>query len=144
VQFVQLVQTVKHYLGRAKLLAGDLTAAADLLNGVDELEVFRRSYVYRLSAVYHAEALAEQGALDRAEAILDGVEGDVAVRGEAGTLAKCRLVRAKVAVAAGDLSRAETAYRQALEQATVLSLVPVCQKCEAGLAAIASRQSGPH
>jgi predicted ATPase/class 3 adenylate cyclase len=144
VQFVQLVQIVKHYLGRAKLLAGDLTAAADLLNGVDELEVFRRSYVYRLSAVYHAEALAEQGALDRAEAILDGVEGDVAVRGEAGTLAKCRLVRAKVAVAAGDLSRAETAYRQALEQATVLSLVPVCQKCEAGLAAIASRQSRPH
>jgi tetratricopeptide (TPR) repeat protein len=143
VQFVQHLQTVKLYLGRAKLLARDPAAAADLLNGVDELEIFRRSYVFRLRTVYHAEALADQGALDRAEAILDGVEGDVAARGEAGTLTKCWLVRAKVAVAAGDLCRAETAYRQALERATVLSLAPVCQTCEAGLAAIASRQSAP-
>jgi class 3 adenylate cyclase/tetratricopeptide (TPR) repeat protein len=137
----QVVQPLKLQLGRAKLLIGEPVAAADLLDGTGEIESLRHTFVYRLTRACYAEALAAQGALSQAEAVLDQVEGVVAERGEAGTLAHCWIVRAKIALAAGDSARAKIAYEHALQRAAALSMRRVCETCEAGLAAIASRQS---
>jgi class 3 adenylate cyclase/tetratricopeptide (TPR) repeat protein len=138
---LQVVQPLKLQLGRAKLLIGEPAAAADLLDGTGDIESIRHSYIHRLTRACYAEALAAQGALSQAEAVLDQVEGAVAEHGEAGTFARCWIVRAKIAFAAGDLARAKIAYEHALQQAAALSLRPVCEICEAELAAIASRQS---
>jgi tetratricopeptide (TPR) repeat protein len=138
---LQVVQFVKLQLGRAKLLVGDPVAAADLLDGTGEIESLRHSYIYRLTRACYAEALAALGELGQAEIVLEQVEGDVAERGEAGTLAHCWVVRAKIALADGDTARAKIAYEHALQRAAALSMRPVCEICEAGLVAIASRQS---
>jgi tetratricopeptide (TPR) repeat protein len=138
---LQVVQHLKLQLGRAKLLIGDPVAAADLLDGTGEIESLRHSYIYRLSRAYYAEALAAQGALSQAEAVLDQMEGVMAERGEAGTLAHCWIVRAKIALAAGDSARAKIAYEHALQRAAALSMRRVCETCEAGFVEIASRQN---
>jgi ATP/maltotriose-dependent transcriptional regulator MalT len=138
----QVVQYLRMQLGRAKLLAGDAAGAAIVLDSTDETEPLRHSYIYRLTRTCYAEALVELGKLDQACNILDEVEEDLAARGEAGTLVHCVIVRAKIALASGDLASARLAYEQAAQRAAALSLQPVCKVCESGLAVIASRQGG--
>lgn len=138
----QVVQYLRMQLGRAKLLAGDAAGAAIVLDSTDETEPLRHSYIYRLTRTCHAESLVELGKLDQARNILEEVEEDLARRGEAGTLVHCMIVRAKIALANGDLASAILAYEHAAQRAGALSLQPLCKVCENALTVIASRREG--
>ncbi len=135
---VQLLQFLRVQLGRAKLLAGDSARAVELLDPAAEPEHLRGSFLYRLEATSYAEALAMEGALDKAQAQLDEVAPDVVRRGEKGNLAIWWTVRAKIALAKGLHENAERAYRRALDQGRALSLHRFCQACEAAIAEIAA------
>ena len=52
-----------------------------------------------------------------------------------------QLLRGKLAMARGDLAKAAEQFERSLAQARALSMRPVCEACEAGLAAIAALQS---
>jgi class 3 adenylate cyclase/tetratricopeptide (TPR) repeat protein len=130
---LQVVQFIKVQFGRCRLLAGDAAGAVELLNPAAEPENMRQSYIYRLGIVAYADALASEGALNRAQNQLDDIEGDLTTRGEKGTLAYCWAVRGKIALAAGDYGNAEAAYRRALTQGEALSWQPFARVCEVAL-----------
>lgn len=127
---------IESLLGRAKFIAGDLAAAVDLLGGGKETGTISRAHLHGLNKVWLAEAVCAQGKPAEADVLLDRVEPDMLERGEAGNLAHCWQVRGKVALARGDLAAAEAAFRRGLDQASVLWMRPVCEACEAGLAAV--------
>ncbi len=56
-------------------------------------------------------------------------------------LAQCWALKGKLAIARGDLARAASEFERSLAQARRLSMRPVCEACEAELAAIAALQS---
>ena len=65
-------------------------------------------------------------------------------RGEASHLAQCWALKGRLAVARGDLAKAANEFNRSLAQARKLSMRPVCEACEAELAAIAAlRSSAP-
>jgi tetratricopeptide (TPR) repeat protein len=138
---IQILLIIETLLGRAKLIAGDPAAALDLLKAAVAPGVQHRGLVDRLRKVWFAEALAANGVISEAQAILDDVEVEADDHAEASTLVHCWATRAKIAQAIGDTAKAEAAFRRALQGASALSMRPVLDACEAGLAAIAA--SGP-
>jgi tetratricopeptide (TPR) repeat protein len=136
-----VVQFMEVFLGRAKFLAGDLAGALKLLMGKNPTEGAERSYLHGMGGVWQAEALFASGAPERAEMLLDYAERDMLERGEAGHLAHSWALRGKLAVARGDLAKAAEEFGRSLAQARALSMRPVCEACEAELAAIAALQT---
>jgi tetratricopeptide (TPR) repeat protein len=135
---VQILQIIETLLGRAKLIAGDVAGAVDLLKAAGEHGIQHRGLVDRKRNVWLAEALAASGAVGEAQALLDGVEVEAGDHAEASTLVHCWATRAQIAQAIGDTAKAEAAFRRALQGASALSMRPVLDACEAGLAAIAA------
>jgi len=135
---IQILLIIDTLLGRAKLIAGDPAGALDLLKSAVAPGVQHRGLVDRLRKVWFAEALAANGAIGEAQAVLDGVEVEAGNHAEASTLVHCWATRAKIAQAIGDTAKAEAAFRRALQGASALSMRPVLDACEAGLAAIAA------
>jgi class 3 adenylate cyclase/tetratricopeptide (TPR) repeat protein len=133
---MQILQIIEVMLGRAKLIAGDIAGALDLLMSTGESSAQYRGSVDRLKQVWFAEASAANGAASEAHAILDSVEVEAADHAEASTVVHCWVTRAKIARAVGDMVKAEAAFGRALQGASALSMRPVCAMCEAGLAAI--------
>jgi hypothetical protein len=133
----QILLVIDTLLGRAKLIAGDPAGALDLLKAAVAPGVEHRGLVDRLRKVWFAEALAANGAVDEAQAILDGVEAEAGDYAEASTLVHCWATRGKIAQAAGDMAKAKAAFGHALQRASALSMHPVVARCEAGLTAIA-------
>jgi len=131
---IQILAIIETLLGRAKLISGEPAAALDLLKAAVE----HRGLADRLRKVWFAEALAANGAVGEAQAILDGVEVEAGNHAEASTLVHCWATRGKIAQAVGDKVKAEAAFRRALQGASTLSMRPVRDACEAGLAAIAA------
>jgi hypothetical protein len=77
------------------------------------------------------------------EAAIDHVAGGQhrgTERGEANHLAECWALKGKLAMARGDLAKAAGEFERSLAQARKLSMRPVCEACEAELAAIAALQ----
>jgi len=136
----QILLVIDTLLGRARLIAGDAAGALDLLKAAVAPGVEHRGLVDRLRKVWFAEALAANGAIDEAQAILDGVEAEAGDYDEASTLVHCWAIRGKIAHAAGDMARAKAAFGRALHRALALSMHPVVDRCEAGLTAIAASQ----
>jgi class 3 adenylate cyclase/tetratricopeptide (TPR) repeat protein len=134
---IQILLIIETLLGRAKLIAGDPAGALDLLKAAVAPGVEHRGLVDRLRKVWFAEALAANGAVDEAQAILDGVEAEAGDYAEASTLVHCWATRGKIAHAAGDMAKAKAAFGCALQRASALSMHPVVDRCEAGLTAIA-------
>ena len=129
---------IESLLGRAKFIAGDVAEAVVLLTGRKKTGTISRAHLHGLNKVWLAEAICAQGMPAEADAILDRVEPDMLERGEAGNLAHCWQVRGKIALARADLGAAEAAFKRGLDQASVLWMRPVCDACEAGLAAVAA------
>jgi tetratricopeptide (TPR) repeat protein len=136
-----VVHLMEVFLGRAKFLSGDLTGALKLLMGKNPTEGAERSYLHGIGAVWQAEALFASGSVEEAEALLQYAERDMLERGEAGHLAHCWALRGKLAMARGDLAKAAEEFERSLAQARALSMRPICEACEAELAAIAALQS---
>jgi tetratricopeptide (TPR) repeat protein len=135
---LQILQIIETLLGRAKLVAGDLPSALELLKSAGEHGVAQRGSVDRLTNVWFAEALAASGAVGQAQAILDGVEVEAESHAEAATLVHCWATRGRIAQTVGDVAAAKAAFGRALKAASTLSMRPVVEICEAGLAAIAA------
>jgi ATP/maltotriose-dependent transcriptional regulator MalT len=129
------------FLGRAKFIAGDAMGALELLSGKKSTEDQERSYLDGVGSVWLAEAMFVSGLADEAEALLKNVERDITERGEAGHLAHCWALKGRLAMARGDLAKAANEFERSLAQARKLSMRPVCEACEAELAAIAALQS---
>ncbi len=129
---------IESLLGRAKFIAGDLAGAVVLLTGKKKTGAISRAHLHGLNKVWLAQAICAQGKPVEADAILDRVEPDMLQRGEAGNLAHCWQVRGRIALARGDLGAAKAAFKRGLDQASVLWMRPVCEACEAGLAAVAA------
>ncbi len=136
-----VVQIMEVFLGRAKFLAGDLAGALKLLMGKNPTEGAERSYLHGIGAVWQAEALFASGSAEDAEALLRYAERDMLAGGEAGNLAHCWALKGKLAMAQGDLAKAASEFERSLAQARPRSMRPVCEACEAELAAIAALQS---
>src|SRR5262249_17807853 len=134
----QILLIIETLLGRAKLIAGDRAGALDLLKAAIAPGVEHRGLVDRLRKVWFAEALAANGLVGEAQAILDGVEVEAESYAEGSTLVHCWATRGKIAQAAGDVAAAEAAFGRALKGASRLSMSPVVDVCKAGLAAIAA------
>jgi class 3 adenylate cyclase/tetratricopeptide (TPR) repeat protein len=136
-----VVRLMEVFLGRAKFVAGDIKGGLDLLSGKGLPEGSERSYLDGIGGVWLAEAMFASGSADEAEALLENVERDITERGEAGHLAHCWALKGRLAVARGDLAKAASEFERSLAQARRLSMRPVCEACEAELAAIAALQS---
>ena len=134
---------IETLLGRAQLIAGNPAAAIELLTIRKEHDALQGAHVYGLTKVWLAEAICADGRPDEAEALLDHVEQEMTKHGEAGNLAHSWVVRGKVALARADLAAAEAAFKRGFDQATVLWMRPVCEACEAGLAAVAAARGKP-
>jgi ATP/maltotriose-dependent transcriptional regulator MalT len=137
-----VMQIMEVYLGRAKLIAGDIGGALELLSRKAQTDGSERPHVYSIGRVWMAQATFAAGSADEAEALLESAERDMTERGEAGHLAHCWALKGKLAMARGDLAKAATEFKRSLVQARKLSMRPVCEACEADLAAIAALQSG--
>jgi len=136
-----VVQLMEVFLGRAKFIVGDVAGALTLLSGKTPSEVSEHSYMHGLGSVWLAEAMMANGSADEAEALLENVERHITGRGEAGHLARCWALKGRLAMARGDLVQAASEFERSLAQARKLSMRPVCEACEAELAAIAALQS---
>ena len=135
---VQILQIIETLLGRAKLVAGDLPGALELLKSASGHGVTQRGSVDRLSNVWFAEALAASGAVGQAQTILDRVEVEAENHAEAATLVHCWATRGRIAQTVGDAAAAKAAFGRALKAASTLSMRAVVERCEAGLAAVAA------
>ena len=138
---LSVVRLMELFLGRAKFIAGDVAGGLALLSARGPAESSERSYLDGRSGVWRAEAMFVSGAADEAEALLENVERDITDRGEASHLAQCWALKGKLAMARGDLVQAAAEFERSLAQARRLSMRPVCEACEADLAAIAALQS---
>ena len=136
-----VVRLMEVFLGRAKFIAGDVKGGLELLSGKRSPDDPERSYWHGRGGVWLAEALSASGSADEAEALLENVERDITERGEASHLAQCWALKGRLAVARGDLAKAAREFERSLAQARRLSMRPVCEACEAELAAIAALQS---
>src|SRR5260370_30365758 len=134
-------QVMEVLLGRAKFIAGDTAAAVELLTPKRKYGRPERSYLHGTGSVWLAEALMVSGLADEAEALLENTERDLGDRGEGGVLVRCWALKGRMALARGDLGKAEAEFRRSHAQAGKLSMRPVCEACEAELAAIAALQS---
>ena len=103
-----VVRLMEIFLGRAKFLADDAVGALELLSGKKSIDDQERSYQDGIGSVWLAEAMFVSGLVDEAEALLKNVEHDITERGEAGHLAQCWALKGRLAVARGDLARAES------------------------------------
>jgi class 3 adenylate cyclase/tetratricopeptide (TPR) repeat protein len=133
---------IETMLGRAKFVNGDIAASIALLQPKMEYSDVPRGRAPELAKVWYAEALAADGRIDEAMAVLDAFEKEGSGRGEIGALAHCWKVKGQLAQRFGDLEEAETQYRRGLAQARQLSMLPLCEACEAALAALAVLQAG--
>jgi ATP/maltotriose-dependent transcriptional regulator MalT len=139
-----VVRLMEVFLGRAKFVAGDVAGALELLSRKAPRDNADRSFLEGRGGVWLAEAMFASGSADEAEALLEDVERDITERGEASHLAQCWALKGRLAVARGDLAKAANEFNRSLAQARKLSMRPVCEACEAELAAIAAlRSSAP-
>jgi len=129
-------QFIESLLGRARYVNGDVAGSLALLSPKKEYGDVPRAHAHGLAKVWLAETLGAVRRIDEGLATLDAVELGARERGERGTLAHCWKARGELARAAGDLVKAEIHYRRSLAQAQQLSMVPVCEACEAALAAL--------
>jgi ATP/maltotriose-dependent transcriptional regulator MalT len=137
-----VLQYIQTFLGRAKFLAGDAAGAIELLDSKEEAGELRRSQVHSQRAIWLAEAMVACGSSEEAGKILDRIELEMEERGEGGNLAHCWALKGRIALSHGDLGQAEEWLRRSLTQARRLSMRPVCEACEAELAAIAALRNG--
>lgn len=133
---------IQTMLGRARFVAGDVAGALALLRPRREYDAVPRAHSHGLAKVWFAEALVADRQHEKAVRVLDDLEGGASQRGELGTLAHAWKARGRLAQGAGDLVEAEIQYRRSLAQARQLSMLPLCEACEAALATLAARQSG--
>jgi predicted ATPase len=136
-----VMQIMEVHLGRAKLIAGDIAGALELLSRKRQSDGSERSHVHSIGKIWLAEATFAAGSADEAETLLDSAERDITERGEAGHLAHCWALKGRLAMARGDLAKAASEFERSLAQARRLSMRPVYEACEAELAAIAALQS---